>query len=164
MALKQLNEQIKKCRKCRLWQGAKNAVPGEGRLHAKFILVGQNPRAEEDKTGKPFVGRSGKFLTAVLNKKGIRRGDLFITSVVKHKTPGNRRPKPDEIKACMPYLTRQIAAVKPEIIVLMGTVAWQIPRDEGVMYIETYHPSAAMRFPKMRKKFERDLSSLKELL
>jgi len=164
LALEKVNEQIKDCRKCRLWQGAKNVVPGGGRLHAKLMVVGQNPGAEEDKTGKPFVGRSGKFLTAVLNKNGIKRGDLFITSVVKHKTPDNRMPKPDEIKACMPYLTRQIAAVKPEIIVLMGTVAWQVPRDEGVMYIETYHPSAAMRFPKMRKKFEKALSSLKELL
>jgi uracil-DNA glycosylase family 4 len=161
MSMAELNEQIKKCRKCRLWQGTKNAVPGEGPIHAKVVLVGQNPGEKEDKTGRPFVGRAGKFLSAVLNKNGINRNDLFITNVVKHKTPGNRTPKPDEIEACMPYLTCQIMAIKPEIIVLMGAVAWQVPRDEGVVYVETYHPSAAMRFPKVRKKFEEDLRVLK---
>jgi DNA polymerase len=161
MSMVKLNEQIKKCRKCRLWRDAKNAVPGEGPLHAKVMLVGQNPGEEEDKTGRPFVGRAGKFLSAVLNRNGINREDLFITNVVKHKTPANRTPKPDEIAACMPYLATQIMAIKPEIIVLMGAVAWQVPRNEGIVYVETYHPSAAMRFPKKKKKFEEDFSVLK---
>lgn len=161
MALADLNEQIRNCRKCRLRMEAKNAVPGEGSFHAKAMLVGQNPGSEEDKTGRPFVGRAGKFLNVVLNKNGINRDDLFITNVVKHKTPRNRLPKPDEIAACMPYLVCQINAIKPEIIVLMGAVAWQVPRDKGVVYIETYHPSAAMRFPKMRKKLEEDFNALK---
>lgn len=161
MTLADVNEQIRTCRKCRLWREAKNAVPGEGPLNVKVMLVGQNPGAEEDKTGKPFVGRAGKFLSAVLNKNGINRDDLFITNVVKHKTPANRKPKPDEIEACMPYLTCQIREIKPEIIVLMGAVAWQVPRGEGSIYIETYHPSAAMRFPKIRKRFEEDFDALK---
>ncbi|HLE75648.1 MAG TPA: uracil-DNA glycosylase [Candidatus Bathyarchaeia archaeon] len=161
MSITELNEQIKKCRKCRLWRDAKNAVPGEGSFHAKVMLVGQNPGEEEDRTGRPFVGRAGKFLNAVLNRNGINRGDLFITNVVKHKTPLNRTPKPDEIAACMPYLATQIMAIKPEIIVLMGAVAWQVPRNEGITYVETYHPSAAMRFSKMRKKFEEDFNALK---
>jgi DNA polymerase len=160
MSLTELNEQIKTCRKCRLWRDAKNVVPGEGSLHAKVMLVGQNPGEEEDKTGRPFVGRAGKFLNAVLNKNGINRDDLFVTNVVKHKTPKNRVPKPDEIAACMPYLTCQIREIKPEIIVLMGAVAWQVSRDKGIVYVETYHPSAAMRFPKMRKKFEKDFAAL----
>jgi DNA polymerase len=164
MSLTELNEQIKKCRKCRLWREAKNAVPGEGPLHSKVMLVGQNPGEEEDRTGRPFVGRAGKFLNAVLNKNGINREDLFITNVVKHKTPKNRTPKSDEIAACLPYLTCQISEIKPEIIVLMGAVARQVPRDERVAYVETYHPSAAMRFPKMRKKFGEDFKALKERL
>jgi len=164
LKLERLNEQIKNCRKCRLWQGAKNAVPGEGPLHAKMMLVGQNPGAEEDKTGKPFVGRAGKFLNKVLAQNGINREELFVTNIVKHVTPRNRKPLPDEIAACAPYLEAQIKAVKPKIVVLMGTVAWQAPRVEGVKYIETYHPSAAMRFTKMRKKFEKDFCVLKELL
>ena len=164
MALKHLDEQIKTCRKCRLWQGAKNGVPGEGPLHAKLMLVGQNPGAEEDKTGKPFVGRAGKFLNKVLTKNGIIREELFVTNLVKHVTLKNRKPLPDEIAACAPYLVAQVNAIKPKIVVLMGAVAWQTPRVEGIEYFETYHPSAAMRFTKMRKKFEEDFRVLKELL
>jgi DNA polymerase len=161
MSMAELNEQIKNCRKCRLWQGAKNAVSGEGPPHAKIMLVGQNPGAEENRTGKPFVGRAGKYLNAVLSKVGAEREELFVTNIVKHVTPKNRKPLPDEIAACVPYLTVQVNEIKPRIIVLMGAVAWQTPRREGVTYVETYHPSAAMRFPKMRKKFEEDLCVLK---
>jgi DNA polymerase len=161
LTLEDLNEQIRNCRKCKLWQAAKNAVPGEGPVNARVMLVGQNPGAEEDKTGRPFVGRAGKFLNAVLAKNGINREELFVTNIVKHVTPKNRKPLPDEIEACVPYLTAQVKEVKPKIVVLMGAVAWQAPRLKGVTYVESYHPSAAMRFTKMRKKFEEDFSVLK---
>jgi uracil-DNA glycosylase family 4 len=128
------------------------------------MLVGQNPGAEEDKTGMPFVGRAGKFLNKVLAKNGIIREELFVTNIVKHVTPKNRKPSPDEIAACAPYLEAHIKTIKPKIVVLMGTVAWQAPRVKGIEYVETYHPSAAMRFTKMRKKFEEDFRVLKELL
>jgi uracil-DNA glycosylase family 4 len=128
------------------------------------MLVGQNPGAEEDKTGMPFVGRAGKFLNKVLAENGIIREELFVTNIVKHVTPKNRKPSPDEIAACAPYLEAHIKAIKPKIVVLMGTVAWQAPRVEGVEYVETYHPSAAMRFTKIRKKFEEDFRVLKERL
>jgi len=164
MALAELNEQIRKCRKCRLWQGAQNAVPGEGPLNAKVMLVGQNPGAEEDKTGRPFVGRAGKFLNKVLAKNGFNREELFVTNLVKHTSPKNRKPLPDEIAACAPYLETQIKTIKPKLVVLMGAVAWQAPRVEGVEYVETVHPSAAMRFTKMRKRFEEDFEALKNRL
>jgi DNA polymerase len=162
VVLEKLNNQVKNCRKCRLWQDAKNAVPGEGPASAKLMIVGQNPGLEEDKTGKPFMGRAGKFLNKVLAKNGIRREKVFVTNIVKHMSPENRKPLPDEIEACAPYLKAQIKAVKPRIVVLMGKVAWEAPRVEGVTYIETYHPSAAMRFTKMRKKFEEDFNNLKK--
>ena len=164
MALSEVNERIKNCRKCRLWKDAENAVPGEGPTNARVMLVGQNPGAEENKTGKPFIGRAGKFLNKVLADKGIRREEIFITNIVKHLSPENRTPLPDEIAACAPYLEQQIKIVKPKIVVLMGKVAWHAPRVEGVNYLETYHPSAAMRFTKMRKRFEEDFSALKRLL
>jgi uracil-DNA glycosylase family 4 len=164
MALAELNDQIRKCRKCRLWKNAKNAVPGEGPINAKVMLVGQNPGAEEDQTGKPFVGRTGKFLNKVLTKNGLNREELFVTNIVKHTSPKNRKPLPDEIAACTPYLLAQVKTIKPKIVVLMGTVAWQAPRVEGVEYVETYHPSAAMRFTKIRKKFEEDFIALKKRL
>src|SRR4030042_2936562 len=162
MTLEELDEQIRNCRKCRLWQGAKHAVPGEGPIHAKLMLVGQNPGADEDKTGRPFVGRAGKYLDKVLAKNGFNREELFVTNIVKHTSPKNRKPLPDEIAACAPYLEEQIKTIKPKLVALMGTTAWQTPRVEGVEYIETYHPSAAMRFTKMRKKVEEDFSTLKK--
>ena len=162
--MQKLNDQIRSCQKCSLWIGAKNAVPGEGPSNARVMLIGQNPGEEEDKTGRPFVGRSGRFLNAVLSENEIDRSALFITSVAKHKSPANRKPKPDEIAACMPYLDCQIDLIKPEIVVLMGVIAWQVPRREGVKYVVTYHPSAAMRFAKVRKKFEDDFRVLKQLL
>jgi uracil-DNA glycosylase family 4 len=164
MTLTDLNEQIRKCRKCRLWKDAKHAVPGEGPSNARVMLVGQNPGAEEDKTGRPFVGRAGKFLNKVLNKNGFNREELFITNLVKHTSPKNRKPLPDEIEACAPYLQEQIKTIKPKLVVLMGTVAWQAPRLEGVEYAKTVHPSAAMRFTKMRKRFEEEFAASKKLL
>lgn len=164
MTLIELNEQIHKCRKCRLWKDAKNAVPGEGPPNAQVMLVGQNPGAEEDKTGRPFVGRAGKFLNKVLTKNGFNREELFITNLVKHTSSKNRKPLPDEIEACAPYLEEQTKTIKPKLVVLMGTVAWQAPRIKGVEYAETVHPSAAMRFIKMRKRFEEEFAALKKRL
>ena len=162
MVMTDLNCQIETCQKCKLWIGTKHAVPGEGPTDAKIMLIGQNPGAEEDKTGRPFVGRSGKYLTKVLQKYGLNRNELFVTSIVKHKSPDNRKPKPDEIAACLPYLITQINLIKPEIIVLMGQTAWQTPRQPNITYVVTYHPSAAMRFTKIRTKFEEDIASLKQ--
>jgi len=128
------------------------------------MLIGQNPGTEEDKTGKPFVGRAGKFLNKILTQNGINRHEIFITNIVKHVTPQNRKPLPCEIQACTPYLTAQISLIKPEIVVLMGAVAWQTPKVECVMYVETVHPSAAMRFTKMKKRFMEDFAVLKNHL
>lgn len=164
MAIDKLNQQICNCRKCRLWRGAKNAVAGEGPLNAKLVLVGQNPGSEEDKTGKPFVGRAGKFLNKVLAENGINREEVFVTNIVKHVTPQNRKPFLDEIEACAPYMIAQINLIKPKVVVLMGAVAWQSPKVEGPIYVETVHPSAAMRFTKMRKRFLEDIGQLKKLL
>jgi len=164
LPLRELERRIRQCKKCRLWKEARNAVPGEGPSKAKVMLVGQNPGEEEDRTGRPFVGRAGKFLNTVLGKNKIRRERLFITNVVKHKTPQNRTPRSDEIRACLPYLTEQIVEIRPRMIVLMGQVAQQTPRKGNIEYILTCHPAAAMRFPKMREKIEKDFVTLKERL
>ena len=160
MALEELNYQIYACRKCRLWQGAKHGVPGEGPLNAKVMLVGQNPGADEDELGRPFVGRAGKFLTKALAEYGIKREDVFITNIVKHVSPQNRKPFADEVAACLPYLTMQISTIKPKIIVLLGASAKDTPRVEGIEYLEVIHPSAAMRFNNMREKFRLQIAEL----
>ena len=164
MSFEDVNAKIKHCRKCRLWKDARNAVPGEGPTHSTLMLVGQNPGAEEDKIGRPFVGRAGKFLDRVLAENGIDRNGVFVTNIVKHVTPQNRKPYPDEVEACVPYLVKQIKSLKPRIVVLMGKVAEQTPRLEGVEYMVTIHPSAAMRFTKMRLRFIEDFSELKKRL
>jgi uracil-DNA glycosylase len=162
MLLEALNYQIYSCRKCRLWQDAKHAVPGEGPPNAKVMLVGQNPGREEDETGRPFVGRAGKFLNAVLAENGIKREELFITNIVKHVSPKNRKPYADEIASCVPYLTSQINFIKPKIIVLLGATAKETPRSQDIEYINVIHPSAAMRFGKMRAKFQEQIAELAE--
>ena len=138
----------------------KDIVLGEGPDLAEIMLVGQNPGKEEIKRGKPFVGRSGKYLDIVLVKNNIDRSKLYITSVVKQSTPGNRKPTEKEIRHWMPYLIDEIKRIKPKIIFLMGEVAWRTPRFRGIKYIKTYHPAAAMRFPNARERFERDFQKL----
>jgi uracil-DNA glycosylase len=163
LALEELNYQMYGCRKCRLWQGAKHAVPGEGPVKAKVMLIGQNPGVDEDETGRPFVGRAGKFLTKVMAENGIKREDVFITNIVKHISPKNRKPYPDEVAACLPYLTEQIKFIKPKIIILLGASAKETPRIEGIEYMQIIHPSAAMRFTKMREKFNAQMTELAKL-
>jgi DNA polymerase len=160
-----LEEKIRRCRRCKLWRGAMNAVPGEGAADAKIMLIGQNPGTEEDKTGRPFIGKSGKFLNTVLKRNGINRDSIFITNIVKHKTPGNRVPLKDEISACKVYILEQMKLIKPRIAVLMGTLASkETPKLENAEYIKTLHPAAAMRFPKIRKKFESDFKLVKRIM
>jgi DNA polymerase len=156
----ELNTQIYGCKKCRLWKDAKHAVPGEGPLNAKVMFVGQNPGADEDELGRPFIGRAGKYLTKTLAEYGIKREEIFITNIVKHVSPKNRKPFPDEVAACLPYLTAQIKFIQPKIIVLLGASAKETPRVDGIEYIQIIHPSAAMRFTQMRLKFRAQLSEL----
>ena len=160
MSMEEFNTQIYNCKKCRLWQGAKHAVPGEGPLDAKVMFVGQNPGADEDELGRPFVGRAGKFLNKTLSEYAIKREDIFITNIVKHVSPKNRKPFDDEVKACLPYLITQIKTIKPEIIVLLGASAKETPRIEGIEYIQVIHPSAAMRFTKMGERFRQQIAEL----
>jgi uracil-DNA glycosylase family 4 len=138
-------------------------VAGEGPQNARIMLIGQNPGREEARQGKPFVGMSGKYLDKVLSRNNLDRSKLYITSVVKETTPGNRKPTAREIAYWMPCLLEEIRQVKPRIIVLMGAVAWSVSRLQGIDYIETYHPAAAMRFPRAKEKFESDFEKLGKL-
>ncbi|MCL2643294.1 MAG: uracil-DNA glycosylase [Candidatus Bathyarchaeota archaeon] len=160
MSLEEIILQVQTCKKCSLWQTSLHGVPGEGPMDAKVMFIGQNPGAEEDKTGRPFVGRAGKFLTKTLTEFGINRNEVYITNIVKHTSPKNRKPSPDEVTTCLPYLNQQITLIKPKIIVLLGASAKETPRIEGITYFEVVHPSAAMRFTKMREKFQTQIAQL----
>ncbi len=145
---------------CCDFKDAGRFVPGEGPKNARIMVIGQNPGETEDKEGRPFVGASGRFLNAILKRNNIAREDIYVTNVVKCKTPENRKPTREEIAACLPGLEAEIKKIKPEVVLLMGEVAWQSPRLEGIRYIETYHPAAAVRFPRFRKKFEDDVAKI----
>lgn len=121
--LEKLKNEVLDCRRCALWKERTNPVVGEGGLQAGIMFVGEAPGANEDKTGKPFCGRAGEILDELLSTAGIRRGDIYITNVLKCHPPGNRNPKEEEIKACSPYLDRQIEVIKPKIICCLGNFA-----------------------------------------
>jgi DNA polymerase len=159
-ALDELAGRIRSCTKCGLSKTRANAVPGEGPVDAPVMLVGQNPGNEEDRTGRPFVGRSGAYLNDVLADLGISRASLFVTSIVKCTSPGNRRPSNVEITTCLPYLETQVSIIAPRAIVVLGRIAQMMPRYDDIDYIETYHPAAAMRFPRFRERFEDDIGKI----
>ena len=154
------------CTSCSLYSGAKNPVPGEGNPNAGFVIVGEAPGATEDETGRPFVGASGELLTKILAAVNFTREDVFICNVLKHRPPGNRNPAPDEIKACSPYLLRQLELLQPRVILALGTFAaqtllqtttpigklrGQVHRYYGVPLIVTYHPAALLRNPTWKR-------------
>jgi uracil-DNA glycosylase family 4 len=154
------------CTSCSLYNGAKNPVPGEGNPNAGFVIVGEAPGATEDETGRPFVGASGELLTKILAAVNFKREDVFICNVLKHRPPGNRNPAPDEIKACSPYLLRQLELLQPRVILALGTFAaqtllqtttpigklrGQVHRYYGVPLIVTYHPAALLRNPTWKR-------------
>lgn len=163
MKLSILANRIKKCRKCELWKNRKKTVPGTGPKNAKIFLIGLAPGEKENKTGKPFVGKAGKFLDKLLKKNKIDRRKVFLTSVLKCYLK-DAVPKKRQIIACKPYLIEQIKTVKPEVVVLLGNVAKNVLYKNPILkerkVIVTYHPAAGMRFPKIRKKIEKDFKKI----
>jgi DNA polymerase len=166
MNLKNIANQIKKCKKCPLYKNRKHAVPGEGPKNAKIMFIGQAPGKQEDLTGKPFIGKAGEFFNQLLKQNKIQRKKCFITSVVKCFPPKNRKPKPAEAKTCTyEYLIKQIKIINPKTIVLMGKIAQKyVPKEllKNKKIIKTFHPAAGMRFPKIRIVMFKDFEKIKK--
>lgn len=176
--LADVREEVVGCTRCELHRSANNGVPGEGSPDARIVIIGEAPGWHEDKQGKPFVGNSGKFLTELLEKAGLKRDEVFITNVVKHRPPGNRDPLPDEIMACSVYLERQIAAIDPDVIVTLGrfSMAKYFPGEKiskihgeakdvgGRFVVPMYHPAAALHNGALRSTIEEDFQKLPRLL
>lgn len=163
MNLNAIAKQIKKCKKCSLYKSRKTAVPGEGPTNAKLFFIGQAPGRNEDKTGKPFVGKAGRFLDDLLRANKIDRKKIFLTSIVKCYPLKNRLPRKKEYETCIKeYLIDQIRVVNPKKIIVMGKTAKKALKGKlksrSVLY--TYHPSAGMRFPKIRKKMLADFKKI----
>src|SRR5882762_181827 len=168
--LKTLREEASRCRACHLWKNATQAVFGEGPQHAQVMLVGEQPGDKEDLAGKPFVGPAGSMLDRALQEAGIDRKKVYVTNAVKHfkfvprgKIRLHQKPNTSEIKACRQWYERELASIKPDLVVAMGATAAQsvfgritpinknrgraIDLDEGIKAMVTVHPSYLLRLP-----------------
>ncbi|MSP78633.1 MAG: uracil-DNA glycosylase [Dehalococcoidia bacterium] len=176
--LEQIAARVRVCVDCSLCQGRTNAVPGEGPDTSKIMFIGEGPGFYEDQQGRPFVGPSGRLLESLLVGIGLNRNQVFITNVVKCRPPENRDPLPNEIQACAPYLSSQIQALKPKIIVTLGRfsmthffpqetiskVHGRARKSGGFMVYPLYHPAAALRSAVMKKALEDDFKRIPALL
>lgn len=176
--LAQIAAEVRGCTQCKLYHGTIKAVPGEGPADAKIMFIGEAPGFNEDRQGRPFVGASGKFLEELLALAGLRRSDVFIANVVKHRPPNNRDPEPDEIAACARYMERQIAVINPPVIVTLGrfSMARWFPNERisrihgqprwagGRLIVPMMHPAAALHQAQNRPLIEADFRRLPEIL
>lgn len=178
-SLEAIAETVRGCTRCPLYATATNAVPGEGSATADLVCVGEAPGANEDATGRPFVGEAGKLLTKILEAIKLSREEVFICNVLKHRPPGNRNPLPGEVEACSPYLVRQLELIQPKVIVAFGTFAAQtllntksslsqlrglVHRYYGTPLIVTYHPAALLRNPAWKRPTWNDVQLARRVL
>jgi DNA polymerase len=170
----ELETAVSRCRNCGLCDGRTQTVFGVGNPDADWMIVGEAPGAEEDRQGKPFVGRAGKLLDKMLQAIGLRRADVFVANILKCRPPGNRDPKPDEMAACRAYLERQLELVRPRVLLAVGRISAQnllgtdtpVGRLRGKVHhypgstlplVVTYHPAYLLRKPTEKRKAWEDL-------
>src|SRR5665647_297396 len=178
-SLEEIRAEMGDCRRCKLYGGRTRLVFGDGAANARLMFVGEAPGADEDKQGVPFVGAAGQVLNNMLSKLGLRREEVYIANILKSRPPGNRDPEADEIAACLPFLDKQIKAIRPRVIVILGRIAthallgtkvpltrlrgqWQRYHDIRVM--PTFHPSFLLRAPQERHKTWADMQQVMEYL
>src|SRR6476646_9218357 len=191
-ALRLIREDLGDCTRCKLHQqGRKQIVFGVGNPHADLMFVGEGPGADEDTQGEPFVGRAGQLLNNMIKAMGLRREEVYIANVVKCRPPGNRTPERDECDTCSPFLMRQIAVIKPKVIVALGAVAAKNllainapmselrgrfydfmpagarssdPSWQGSKLAVTYHPAFLLRDPRQKGEAWKDLQMVMKYL
>jgi uracil-DNA glycosylase family 4 len=176
--LKAIAAEVEGCTQCRLSQGRKKSVPGEGPANAELLFIGEGPGFHENEQGRPFVGAAGKFLEELLAAIQLRREQVFICNVVKCRPPENRDPMPDEIEACRAFLDRQIVAINPAVIVTLGrfsmaryfggakisAVHGQATRADGRLVVAMFHPAAALHQPALKGAIQEDFRKLPALI
>jgi uracil-DNA glycosylase len=183
-ALEAIAAEVRVCTRCRLHAGRTRAVPGEGNASTEVVFVGEGPGFNEDKQGRPFVGRAGDLLVKLLAHIGWRREDVFITNIVKCRPPDNRDPEPDEIAACAPYLTRQLEVLDPAVVVTLGRFSMarfmpgvRISQAHGTvrpadpatgardaLVLAMYHPAAALRSSAVERESYDDAGTIPAVL
>ena len=185
MSLEDLEASCLQCQRCDLAKERKHVVVSRGHPSARLMVIGEAPGADEDAQGRPFVGRSGRLLDASLTEVGLdQEDDIYICNLIKCRPPGNRRPTPVELKACRPWLDRQILEVNPEVLLILGATAsaallecrtpisrlrGQWLQWKGRFVMPSFHPSYLLRNPsrepgKPRSLFIADLTQVKDAL
>ncbi len=168
------------CRACGLCSKRKQAVPGEGDPAARLVFVGEGPGADEDALGRPFVGAAGQLLDAMIKGMGLVREHVYICNAIKCRPPGNRTPEPAEVAACLPFLLRQLRAIRPTVICTLGNTPLRaLLKDqtlgitrlrgtrqewEGIPLIPTFHPAYLLRNPDAKKPCWEDLKQVLAVL
>ena len=181
-SLEKIRADLGDCQRCKLWQTRTHIVFGEGNAHAELMIVGEAPGADEDASGRPFIGRAGQLLTKMIEAINFKREDVYIANILKSRPPDNRNPEADETKACIPFLFRQIATIKPKLIVTLGNPATQglletkvgitklrgefqdYPRVPGIKVLPTFHPAYLLRSPDKKREAWEDLKKVKAFL
>ena len=177
-ALEALHERIRQCELCKLCEKRTLAVPGEGCLDPPILFIGEGPGADEDRSGRPFVGKAGQLLTKMIAAIGLQRDEVFIANMVKCRPPANRIPEPDEARACRPYLDEQIRLLRPRLICTLGAPSTktlvpgvrgimaargQLFRHEGIPLVPTFHPAYLLRQPSGKRQAWEDLKKVAKL-
>ncbi|MBI3650632.1 MAG: uracil-DNA glycosylase [Acidobacteria bacterium] len=178
-SLEAIRADLGDCTRCKLHAGRSKIVFGEGNPQARLMFVGEGPGADEDATGRPFVGRAGQLLDKIIAAIGYKREEVYIANVVKCRPPGNRAPERDETETCEPFLFRQIAIIKPKVIVALGSPAFQCLcrsretisrargefRDwQGIKVMPTFHPAYLLRSPDKKREAWEDLKKVRDYL
>jgi uracil-DNA glycosylase family 4 len=177
--LEEIRQDLGDCQRCRLAQGRKTIVFGQGNPHAELVFVGEGPGADEDEQGLPFVGRAGQLLNRMIQFVGMKREEVYICNIVKCRPPGNRTPEKDEIDTCSPFLFRQIEAIRPRLVCCLGAPAMKtlLGIKEGITRVRgrffdyagtkafvAYHPAYILRNPREEKILREDFEKIREFL
>jgi uracil-DNA glycosylase family 4 len=179
LTLEEIRGGLGDCQRCSLHQARNNLVFGEGNPNAKLVFVGEAPGADEDRQGRPFVGRAGQLLTKIISAMGLTREEVYICNILKCRPPENRNPRPEEIQACEAFLIEQIRVIDPEVICALGTFAVRTLLNtdapisslrgkfhsyRGIKFMPTYHPAYLLRNPRAKKQVWEDVQMImKEL-
>lgn len=177
--LREIERRAAACTRCRLHESRLKSVPGQGAAHPDMMFVGEGPGRDEDQQGLAFVGAAGRLLTRIIEAMGYQRREVFIANIVKCRPPDNRKPLPDEMQACLPYLKAQISLLRPKVIVALGATALEglvgppvsISRQRGawlrfedIPLMPTFHPSYLLRSPSAKKHVWEDMKAVLERL
>ncbi len=176
--LQELYSNIKNCQKCPFGANRTHFVFGEGNPNADVMIIGEAPGADEDRIGKPFVGKAGQLLTKIIESVNFTRDEVYIANIVKCRPPNNKTPIEEEWKECLPYLIKQIEIIKPKILLLLGAVPFkaliggqhQITKERGQVFyfqgistIPTFHPAYLLRNPAAKKDVWQDVQLLRKI-